>query len=399
MGGMKSSSLCRGFVVAVVPLLAAHGARQQAAAPAPSAPTIVHNITMHRSPQLPEIHSDGSVTFTFTEPNVQEVKLELDAMLQPVAMVPQSGGVWSYTTVPLKPAIYSYHYIVDGYDFVDPASVDVTSNLLYHSTELLVPGSAVGLPPQPWEHTDVPHGVVAHHFYHSRVIGDDRDYFVYTPPGYDPRGKKKYPVLYLLHGYSDSAEGWTAVGRANLIFDNLLAAGKVEPMLVVMTLGYGDPKILHSKESPFDQPKVIAGNYNKYTDALLTEVMPAIGREYLVKTGANNTAIAGLSMGGAESLYTGVAHPEIFGYVVSLSAAPVEFQNPAKQLEWRAPRELLWLACGEQDPLVGAANRALDQYLKAQGVDAKFTWTQGAHTWLVWRENVVAFAPLLFRGK
>jgi enterochelin esterase-like enzyme len=373
-------------------LLSSNAIAQDAPAK-PEAPPQTVNIVMRPSPRAPEVRADGSVTFTFIAPNVQEVKLQLESMAEPVAMQPQAGGIWTYTTARLTPEIYSYHYIADGYSFHDPANPSVTSNLLQVDNQLLVPGSAAGLPPQPWQRTDVPHGVVAHRFYHSGVIGDDRDYFVYMPPGYDPRGKKKYPVLYLLHGYSDSADAWTAVGRANFILDNLLAAGKIEPMLVVMPLGYGDPSILHSREHG------IARNYSQFTASLLTEVMPQVEREYLVKTGAKKTAIAGLSMGGAESLYTGVGHPEKFGYVISLSAGTMGFDNPVKGLQWKAKRELLWLACGEQDPLVGKDNRALDAYLQAQGVDAQFHWVPGAHTWMVWRANLVEFAPLLFRNK
>jgi enterochelin esterase-like enzyme len=408
-GRVKISASFRLLTFAALPLVFLATVRAQdttakpvgpQSSPESSAPaTVVRNIVMRPAPKPPEVHPDGSVTFTFIEPNVQDVKLSVDVMPQPMAMTPEAGGVWTYTTKPMKPGIYSYHYILDGEDFADPASTWVTSNLLYHNNMLLVPGSVAGLPPQPWERTNVPHGAVVHRFYHSAVAGDDRDYFVYTPPGYDRRGKKKYPVLYLLHGYSDGADGWTSVGQANFILDNLLAAGKTEPMLVVMTLGYGDPGILHRNRSPFLDPAVIDNNYDKFTKALLTEVMPSVEREYLVKTGPNNTAIAGLSMGGAESLYTGVAHPDKFGYVVALSASHVAYNNPAKELQWKAPRELLWIACGKQDPLVGEVNQKLDEYLKQQGVDVKFNWTEGAHTWVVWRDNLVTFAPLLFRQK
>jgi enterochelin esterase family protein len=394
-GWVKLSLSFRFAVLAVSALISSAGFAQDA----PASPNVVRNIVMRPSPRAPEVHPDGSVTFTFVEPNVQEVKLSLDLLPQPVAMQPQPGGVWTYTTTPLKPGIYDYHYIADQYDFYDPASTRVISNQLYIGDALLIPGSTAGLPPQPWEHTDVPHGVVSHRYYHSGVIGDDRDYFVYTPPGYDPRGKKKYPVLYLLHGYSDSAEAWTAVGRANIILDNLLAAGKVEPMIVVMPLGYGDPTILHFKGDPFAEPRVIARNYELYTKALLREVMPQVEHDYLIQLGPKNTAIAGLSMGGAESLYTGLQYPDKFGYVVALSAAPVGFDSPANPLQWRAQRELLWLACGTQDRQVGQANRALDAYLKQQGINATFKWMDGQHTWLVWRENLVEFAPLLFRSK
>jgi enterochelin esterase family protein len=229
------------------------------------------------------------------------------------------------------------------------------------------------------------------------VVGDDRDYYVYLPPGYDPRAKVKYPVLYLLHGYSDSANAWTAVGQANFILDSLIAAGKAKPMIVVMTLGYGDPGILHPTGDPFHSPAVIANNYAKFQEALLTEVMPAIEREFHVLTGPANTAIAGLSMGGAETLYTGVEHPEKFGYVAAMSSAGVLFDDPAQGLQWKAKRKLLWIGCGEDDKVVGPANHKLYDWLKQQGVDANLNWTPGGHIWEVWRENLVTFAPMLFR--
>jgi len=130
--------------------------------------------------------------------------------------------------------------------------------------------------------------------------------FVYTPPGYDPRGKQTYPVLYLLHGYSDNAEAWTAVGRANIILDNLIAQGKAKPMLVVMPLGYGEPKILEPNSGAFRDRAITDRNFDKFREALLTEVIPRVESQYLVKKDRDSRAIAGLSMGGSESLLTGL---------------------------------------------------------------------------------------------
>lgn len=123
----------------------------------------------------------------------------------------------------------------------------------------------------------MPHGEIHHHFYHSKVVGDDRGYFVYTPPGYDPRGKQTYPVLYLLHGFSDDASAWTAVGRANVILDNLIACGKAKPMLIVMPLGYGAPEILLPSSRGFGAPGITQRNFDRFREALLTEVISESG--------------------------------------------------------------------------------------------------------------------------
>ena len=133
-------------------------------------------------------------------------------------------------------------------------------NLLSVGSEVHVPGPAS----LPWETNDVPHGMVHHHFYKSGVVGDDRDFYVYTPPGYDPATKKLYPVLYLLHGYSDEANGWTAVGRANVILDNLIAQGKVKPMLVVMPLGYGAPEIVSRTSPAWRNRDLVKRNFDKF---------------------------------------------------------------------------------------------------------------------------------------
>ncbi len=146
----------------------------------------------------------------------------------------------------------------------------------------------------------MPRGIVHHHFYRSGVVGDDRDYYVYTPPGYDSASTKMYPVLYLLHGFSDDASGWTAVGRANVILDNLIAQGKAKPMLVVMPLGYGAPEILARSNSPVRDPKIRQRNMDKFRDALFTEVIPQVEMNYRVTADRSARASAGLWLGGAE---------------------------------------------------------------------------------------------------
>ena len=194
----------------------------------------------------PEVLLDHRVTFRLRAPYAKDVSVQMDGASGPLVMQRDAEGIWSATTEPLAPDYYGYFFLMDGAAVLDPSNNTIKPNLLYRANELHVPpGPANPESPSPsWEIADVPRGEIHHHFYHSKVVGDERGYFVYTPPGYNPRGKQTYPVLYLLHGFSDDASAWTAVGRANVILDNLIARGKAKPMLIVMPLGYGAPEIL-----------------------------------------------------------------------------------------------------------------------------------------------------------
>ena len=218
----------------------------------------------------PDVHPDNSVTFRYRAPNALEVKLAREGT-EPVAMQKDDQGVWSVTTAPLAPDYYGYSIIVDGVRSIDPYNHGLMPNLIAPGSYVHVPGPAL-----PWEVNDVPRGEVHHHFYSSTVAADDRDYYVYTPAGYDPAAKKTYPVLYLLHGYSDDASGWTAVGRANVIFDNLIAQGKVKPMIVVMPLGYGTMQIITLGWGAWSHTDVRDKNFSRFREALLTEVIPQV---------------------------------------------------------------------------------------------------------------------------
>ena len=157
----------------------------------------------------PQVNADRTITFRFLDPGAQKVSVNVEGA-KPLEMTKDAQGVWSATTSALDPEIYGYNFVADGVSLIDPKNTQVKTNLLNLSNMVLVPGAT----PQPWEVQDIPHGEVHHHFYKSGIVGDNRDYYVYTPPNYDPKAKTKYPVLYLLHGYSDGADGWTAVGKA-----------------------------------------------------------------------------------------------------------------------------------------------------------------------------------------
>lgn len=358
------------------------------AAPAPQTPP----------PALmtPEVHSDNSVTFRFRAPNAQDVKLAREGT-QPIAMQKDDSGVWTVNTTPLPPDYYGYSIIVDGQRSIDPFNPLLKPNLLSTENMVHVPGP----PSLPWELNDVPHGEIHHHFYSSAVANDNRDFYVYTPPGYDPSEKKSYPVLYLLHGYSDDASGWTAVGRANVILDNLIAQGKAKPMIVVMPLGYGTMEMVRvGWGGIFNHPEVREQNLRKFSNALLGEVMPRVASEYRVINDRNSHAIAGLSMGGSESLMTGLNNIEQFAWIGAFSAGglpePFEKDFPALDARMGQQLKLLWIACGTEDRLI-TANRNLREWLKTKAIQHTNIETPGMHTWMVWRRNLAEFSGLLFR--
>jgi enterochelin esterase-like enzyme len=344
----------------------------------------------------PEVQSDHRVTFRFRAPNAKEVAVDIEGSTTPWPMQKDDQGVWSVTTDPLTPDYYGYSFVADGVGLFDPSNHRVKPNFLYRASEVHVPGPAS----LSWEVSDVPRGEIHHHFYRSKIVGDDRGFFVYTPPGYDPRGKQSYPVFYLLHGYSDDANAWTAVGRANVILDNLIAQGKAKPMLVVMPLGYGEPKILEPNSGAFRDRSITDRNFDRFREALLTEVIPQVESAYLVKKDRDSRAIAGLSMGGAESLLTGLNTLDKFSYVGAFSSGGFtpEFEKEFPGLDSKSSQQLhlLWVACGTDDRLI-EINRNFRAWLASKGVKHADIETPGAHTWMVWRRNLTEFAPLLFR--
>lgn len=341
----------------------------------------------------PEVLPDRRVTFRLRAPNAKEVFLGREGAQQ-VAMTKDDQGVWSVTTEALEPDLYGYSFVVDGVGLMDPNNSLIKPNILGPQSVVYIPSAT----PQPWEVASVPHGMVNHHFYKSGVIGDERDYYVYTPPGYDPRGSTKYPVLYLLHGFSDDASGWTAVGRANVILDNLIAQGKVKPMLVVMTLGYGFP----ANATTLRDRNLRQKSFEKFRDALLTEVIPEVEKRYTVASDRNSRAIAGLSMGGAESLYVGLNALDRFAWVGAFSSGGLgnDLNTSFPKLDAKANDQLrlLWIACGTEDRLIENHKKFLD-FLKSKNVSYTNLETSGAHTWMVWRRYLVDFTPLLFQEK
>lgn len=348
--------------------------------------------------QSPEVQTDGKVTFRFPAPGAKEAKLQFEGAPLPSPMTRDDAGVWSLTLGPLDPDIYGYVFIADGVNLLDPNNPSIKPNLLQPQNMVHVSGAT----PQLWEVGEVPHGVIHHHFFKSKLVDDQRDFYVYTPPGFDPRSKTKYPVLYLLHGYSDDASAWTAVGVANVILDNLIAQGKVKPMIVVMPLGYGTPEMITLKWGVWKHPDIRQLNFDNFRQSLLTEVIPQVETAYPVSAKREDRAIAGLSMGGSESLLTGLNNIDKFAYVGAFSAGGLGDDYvaafPVLDAKQAAQLRQLWIGCGTSDHLIDD-NRKFKAWLKTKNIAFTDIETPGAHTWMVWRRNLIAFAPLLFTSK
>lgn len=348
--------------------------------------------------QSHQVNSDGSITFRYRNAAAARVEVSTDASMKPLVMERDSSGLWSVTTPALPAEYYSYSFVVDGVPQLDPLNDSVIPNIVGFASSVLVPGK----PPAPWELTQIPHGSVTSHMlttYIARGLPMNQEpYYVYTPPNYDAHRKGGYPVLYLLHGWSDYGDGWITVGRANLILDSLISTGRIVPMIVVMPQGYGDYSFVTSGEDVWkDQAKVI-GNLTLYSKMLMQEIVPAVERDYPIAKGRDNHAIAGLSMGGLESLTIGINHASYFAYVGGFSAAVKNLNFKQQMMDPGQARDLrvLWVACGTSDDLI-EPNRNFVGWAKAQHLPVTPIETEGKHTWLVWRDNLLHFTPLLFR--
>jgi enterochelin esterase family protein len=326
----------------------------------------------------PEVKPDRTVTFRLNAPkaSVVEVRGEWGA---PQAMTKGDNGVWSVTVGPLEPDLYSYTFNVDGGTVVDPRNTRLKIGRGSMSNLVEVPGNAVqDLKP-------LPHGTLHTHRYESKALGGkSRRLTVYTPPGYEIAKDQRYPVLYLLHGAGDDDRGWTDVGLAHRILDNLIAAGKAVPMLVVMPDGHADS----------------GGNNTQAFEAdLLKDIIPLIEKTYRVKPEAANRAIAGLSMGGGQSWAIGMGHLDTFAYVCPFSmgggnaTALLDRINAAEATQ---RLKLLWIACGRQDRLFAGSERLCNE-LKAKEIKHVWHPSEGAHTWRVWRKYLAEVTPLLFQ--
>ncbi len=343
----------------------------------------------------PEVLPDRRVTFRLHAPRAGEVAFFGDWMQPGTSQKMEKGsdGTWSITVGPLKPSVYIYNFLLDGLAIADPVNPRMKLRARTSASMVEIRGDG----PEPWIPRDVPHGAVQIVWQHSKVLGGDpRWIWVYTPPGYNTSTSKRYPVLYLFPGSNDIAGGWVLAGHANFILDNLIAAKQADPMILVMPFGHA---------VPFGSPREVqAKNVALYDEYVTKDVMPFIEREFRVAPGRKNRAVAGLSMGGGQSLHIGFSHPEMFSAVGAFSAAvPGDFEARfasmlAKPADITLRPGLIWFACGREDSLFGRSEQ-LDKLLTAKGVPHTWRPTDRNHTYTYWRQYLAEFTPLLFRGR
>lgn len=345
----------------------------------------------------PTVSEDGRVTFRLAAPAAAKVELYCDNVSR-TELQRGADGTWTATTARLEPDLYGYVFVVDGVRMTDPANPSET-----HVSLVLVPDRTG---PRPWERTDVPRGVVHRHSYRSAVAGEEREFLVYTPPGYDGV-RKDFPVLYLLHGAGDQPPGWTALGRAHVILDNLIAGGAAVPMVVVMPSTFGRESRHHpppaSGAAWLDRPEIWKKDAVECREILRREIRPQVEALYRVRRGAQDRAVAGLSLGGAHSLAAGLQEPGDYGWVGAFSSGGPfriyarDFAGAFPAAGPASPVRLLWISCGRDDGLFGI-NREFSTWLEGRGVRHRWVETAGGHNWTVWRRNLAEFVPHLFRA-
>jgi enterochelin esterase-like enzyme len=407
------------FAILVLALASApFVAAQQPTAPAPTAPAAPPPAGPRGGGRgaapvkSPEIAADGRVTFRLRAPNAKDAVVAIGSTRLPMQRDDQ--GVWAATSGALAPDYYAYSFIVDGTTMNDPVNRRMQTSFGSAQSMFVVPGSEPWLPA-----AGVPRGAIARHTFHSAIAGDDRDFFVYTPPGYDAHRSRPYPIIFLLHGLGDDAERWMNFGGANVIMDTLIAQGKAVPAVVVSPLGYG--------VSSGPAGAMSTENITGYTKILLEEVMPAVDRGYNVSRNREERAIAGLSMGGAETLFTALNNLDKFAWIGSFSGAfvmwpgamgpadpaggrgrggarsvdPAVFDRtfPSFGAKDNARIRMLWITVGTADSLLGV-NRQFKEWLRKKNVN--FTEEEAAdvgHVWPFWRKNFAAFAQKVFHPR
>jgi enterochelin esterase family protein len=354
----------------------------------------------------PEVLDEYKVAFRVHAPNAEAVRLiggDIPEVGPGVEMKKGDDGVWEATIGPLPAGAYRYHFNVDGLTVVDPhnpATSETNSNV---ASLLYVPGSEIS------DLKNVPHGALAQVTYYSETLKLPRRMHVYTPPGYE-KGQGEYPVLYLLHGAFDCDNAWSTVGRAGFILDNLIAAGKARPMVVVMPAGHTGPFRFGPPGDRSFQRQV-----DEFCDDFSKDLRPFVEKNYRVFDDRSQRAIAGLSMGGAQTLNIAFAELDDYGYVGVFSSGVFGiaggFGGAPPNRQWEEDRKailddadtkqglkLVWFATGKDDFLLRTTEATVDM-LKSHGFDVTYRETDGGHTWINWREYLHEFAPLLFTEK
>jgi len=329
------------------------------------------------------------VKFSLHAPKAAEVTLRAQWTKDAVAMTRDDDGTWSVTLDAVPAGVWEYSFGVDGLNVMDSQNPESKPQREPQKSVLHIPST----PPAPWDWQDVPHGTVHQHGYASKALGKPRELLVYTPPGYELSGEKKFPLLVLQHGSGDNQRTWVAHGKAQWILDNLIAAGKARPMVIVMIDGHPLGK------TRFNDDGSRADAMGAFRRELFEDALPLVESLYRVEKDAAHRAIAGLSMGGWHSLTVGLGNMDRFAWVGSFSGVPPQEDVAQKFLgdpaAANAKLRLLWIAVGKDD-FLRKRNEDFIAALKEKGITHTWELTEGAHSWPVWRGYLAEFAPLLF---
>lgn len=354
-----------------------------------------------------EVSAERKLTFRIHAPNADIVRLvssDIPGNGPGAAMEKAEGGLWEVTLGPVPPGAYRYSFNVDGVAVIDPRNPATSEANANTFSLLVVPGS------ETFDLRDVPHGAVAEVSYFSKSLDRFRRMHVYTPPGYE-KGEGQFPVFYLLHGATDSDASWSTVGRAGVILDNLIAAGKAKPMIVVMPHGHTGP----FRFGPGGGSSSFERQMDQFSEDFTKDIRPYVEQHYRVLDGREHRAIAGLSMGGAQTLnvafndlggyaYIGVYSSGVFGIAGGFGGAQpnTQWEDSHKaaldDAELKKGLRLLWFGIGKEDFLIQTSNATVEM-LKKHGFDVENKETDGGHTWLNWRDYLAEFAPRLFQDK
>lgn len=338
----------------------------------------------------PEILPDGKVTFRLKALEAAEATFFADWMdpATKESMTKNAEGIWSVTVGPVAPGIYIYSFTVDGMTIADPINPQIKLRARTSASLLEIPSKT----PAFWELRDVPHGTIEIQYHKAASLNNEpRQAWVYKPPGYD-QSRKKYPVLYLLHGSNDTPAGWTMVGRAHYVMDNLLSEKKAREMIIVMPFGHA-VEFGGSEQSQ---------NNDRMEAYILKDLAPMIEKNYRVAKGRDNQAIIGLSMGGGQALQIGLTHLDKFSAVGAFSSAiPRDFETRFSSLlknpsDTNKKLKILWIGCGVQDPAI-RGSRDLSEVLKKNQINHTFREMEGRHTYTVWRQCFFEVSPQLFK--
>ncbi len=335
----------------------------------------------------PQILADRRVTFQLRAPKATEVVVAGQWPNGRVAMTKDANDVWSVTVGPIPSGVWEYSFQVDGLQMIDPGNPAIKPMREPRTSILHIPGQS----PLPHDFQDIPHGTVRQHTYPSKSLGRLRELVVYTPPSYDKQADARFPTLYLQHGMGDNQATWVAHGKAHWILDNLIAQGKARPMVVVMMDGHAS---IAQGMAGFQN------NTATFERDLLEDVMPFVEANYRVKTEAADRAIAGLSMGGGQSLTIGLNHPDRFAWVAGFSSAIPAREAIAGFLNdptgANAKLRLLWIGIGKDDFLL-KQNQGFIATLTEKDIRHEWHLTEGSHSWPVWRLYLADLAPKLFQ--